>query len=114
MSRAKKNRITKRIVDAAMTVLLLLLMAYQVTGEMAHEWIGMGMTVLVIIHQILNRKWYGAVFMGFYLYGPSSWSAYSCDGSKAETVSKGKDHSHCSYVLPRGNWPVLLSAQQNT
>ena len=58
--------IIKRIVDAAMTVLLLCLMAYQVTGEMAHEWIGMGMTVLVIIHQILNRKWYGALFKGKY------------------------------------------------
>jgi hypothetical protein len=49
-----------------MTVLLLCLMAYQVTGEMAHEWIGMGMTVLIIIHQILNRKWYGALFKGKY------------------------------------------------
>ena len=65
MSRAKTNNmIIKRIVDAAMTVLLLCLMAYQVTGEMAHEWIGMGMTVLVIIHQVLNRKWYGALFKG--------------------------------------------------
>ena len=62
MSKAKTNRIIKRIVDATMTVLLLLLMAYQVTGEMAHEWISMGMTVLVIVHQILNRKWYGALF----------------------------------------------------
>ena len=57
----------KRIVDIAMTVLLLCLMAYQVTGEMAHEWIGMGMTVLIIIHQILNRKWYGALFKGKYM-----------------------------------------------
>ena len=66
MSRAKTNNMIKRIVDAVMTVLLLLLMTYQVTGEMAHEWIGMGMTVLVIIHQILNRKWYGALFKGKY------------------------------------------------
>ena len=66
MSKARTNSIIKRIVDAAMTVLLLFLMAYQVTGEMAHEWIGMGMTVLVIIHQILNRKWYGALFKGKY------------------------------------------------
>ena len=66
MSKANKNMIIKRIVDAVMTVLLLLLMAYQVTGEMAHEWIGMGMTILVIIHQILNRKWYGALFKGKY------------------------------------------------
>ena len=66
MSKARTNSIIKRIVDAAMTALLLFLMAYQVTGEMAHEWIGMGMTVLVIIHQILNRKWYGALFKGKY------------------------------------------------
>ena len=56
----------KRIVDVCMTVLLLCLMAYQVTGEQAHEWIGIGMTVLVIIHQILNRRWYGAIFKGRY------------------------------------------------
>ena len=67
MSKAKTNNmVIKRIVDAAMTVLLLCLMAYQVTGEMAHEWIGMGMTVLVIVHQILNRKWYSALFKGKY------------------------------------------------
>ena len=58
------NMLIKRIVDTAMTVLILCLMAYQVTGEMAHEWIGMGMTVLVIVHQILNRKWYSALFKG--------------------------------------------------
>ena len=56
----------KRIIDACMTILLLFLMAYQVTGEVLHEWIGIGMTVLVIVHQILNRKWYGALFKGRY------------------------------------------------
>ena len=66
MSKVKTNNIIKKIVDAAMTVILLCLMAYQVTGEMAHEWIGMGMTALVIVHQILNRKWYGVLFRGKY------------------------------------------------
>ena len=66
MSKAKTNNGVKRIVDAAMTVLLLCLIAYQVTGEAAHEWLGIAMTVLVIIHQILNRKWYGALFKGKY------------------------------------------------
>ena len=60
----KHNTMIKRIVDVCMTVLLLCLMAYQVTGEALHEWIGIGMTILVIIHQILNRKWYGAIFKG--------------------------------------------------
>ena len=56
----------KRIVDVCMTVLMLCLMAYQVTGEAAHEWIGIGMTVLVIVHQILNRRWYGVILKGRY------------------------------------------------
>ena len=56
----------RKATDVCMTVLLLFLMAYQVTGELLHEWIGMGMTVLVILHQILNRKWYSAVFKGKY------------------------------------------------
>ena len=56
----------RRIVDISMTVLLLLQMAYQVMGEAAHEWLGMGMTALVIVHQILNRRWYGAMLKGKY------------------------------------------------
>ena len=94
MQRTQNKMTIKRIVDVCMTALLLCLMAYQVTGEVAHEWIGIGMTVLVIIHQILNRKWYGAVFKGKY-------NAYRI----LTTVVN---------VLSRGNWPVLLSAQQNT
>ena len=66
----KQNVMIKRIVDVCMTVLLLCLMAYQVTGEALHEWIGIGMTILVIIHQILNRKWYGAIFKGKYNPSP--------------------------------------------
>ena len=56
----------RRVIDICLTVLLLFLMAYQVTGEVLHEWIGVVMTALVIIHQILNRKWYGALFKGKY------------------------------------------------
>ena len=56
----------KRIVDAALTALLLCLMAYQVTGESLHEWLGIAMTVLVIVHQFLNRRWYAALFKGKY------------------------------------------------
>ena len=49
-----------------MTVLLLFLMSYQVLGEALHEWIGIGMTVALIIHHILNINWYGALFKGKY------------------------------------------------
>ncbi|MCR5142269.1 MAG: DUF4405 domain-containing protein [Ruminococcus sp.] len=56
----------KRIVDAVLTVLLLFLMAYQVTGDVLHEWLGIGMTVTLVLHHILNRKWYKALFKGKY------------------------------------------------
>ena len=41
-------------------------MAYQVTGDFWHEWIGIAMTVLVIIHHVINRRWYTALFKGKY------------------------------------------------
>ena len=57
----------KRIIDTLMTIVLIPLMAYQVTGEAAHEWLGIGMVSLVIIHQVLNRKWYVSLFKGNYM-----------------------------------------------
>jgi len=43
----------KRIVEAALTALLLCLMAYQVTGEALHEWLGVAMTALVFGENLL-------------------------------------------------------------
>ena len=57
---------TKRIIDILMTTLIVFLMSYQVTGEVAHEFIGVTMFILVIIHQVLNLKWYSALFKGKY------------------------------------------------
>ena len=61
-----KTGIIKRIVDAVLTVLLLFLMAFQVTGDVLHEWLGIGMTAALVLHHILNRKWYQSVFKGKY------------------------------------------------
>ena len=55
-----------KIADVLLGIGLLLLMSYQVTGEAGHEWTGIVMTVLMILHQILNRKWYAALFKGRY------------------------------------------------
>lgn len=56
----------KIAVDILMTAALLLLMAYQVVGDTLHEWFGAAMLVLFIVHNILNIKWYGALFKGKY------------------------------------------------
>lgn len=54
------------LTDAAMTLALLLLMAYGLIGEEAHEWIGMAMLALFVLHHILNRRWLLAVRKGRY------------------------------------------------
>ena len=56
----------KMYVDVLMTLLLILLMAYQVTGDKLHEYCGAAMLVLFIIHHILNIKWYGSLLKGRY------------------------------------------------
>lgn len=56
----------KLTVDFAMTVLLLLLMAYELIGQAAHEWLGIGMFVLFILHHVLNGKWLRSIFKGRY------------------------------------------------
>ncbi len=62
----KKKFIWKISIDMVMTVLLLFLMAKQITGESAHEWLGTGMMILWLLHNILNRSWYTHLFKGRY------------------------------------------------
>lgn len=62
----KSKNTVKRVLDVALTVALLLLMAFQVTEQLAHEWLGITMVVLTVVHQVLNRKFYAAIFKGRY------------------------------------------------
>lgn len=62
----KRSFYVKRTLDVILTGLLLLLMSYQVTGDLWHEWIGVIMTVLVIVHHIINIRWYTSLFKGRY------------------------------------------------
>lgn len=56
----------KIAVDAAISASMLLLMAYGLVGETAHEWIGVGMFALFAAHHVLNRRWIKAVPQGRY------------------------------------------------
>lgn len=62
----KPKLIAKICVDIGMTVALLMLMAYSLIGEAAHEWIGCTMFVLFIVHHILNIQWCKNLFKGKY------------------------------------------------
>ena len=64
MKRPKQR--LRHVVDALLTLLTLCLMAYQAAGGAVHEWIGVAMTALLVLHHILNRRWYEALFNGRY------------------------------------------------
>ena len=51
----KKLRIA---IDSGMVMLLPLLMAYSLVGETAHEYLGIGMSLLFVAHHILNIAWW--------------------------------------------------------
>ena len=59
----KKLRI---IIDVVMYIFFIILMGHHVTGNLIHEILGAGITVLFIIHNLLNIKFYKVIFKGKY------------------------------------------------
>ena len=57
----KKARV---IIDFAMMMMLIMLMAYSLIGETLHEIVGTLIFALFIVHHIINRKWTSALFKG--------------------------------------------------
>lgn len=62
----KRKPLIKLLIDIGMTVILLLLMAFELIGRVDHEWLGMAMLALFIAHHILNRKWSKNITKGQY------------------------------------------------
>ena len=54
----------RRIVDAAMVLLLPLLMAYSLVGEAFHEVAGTLMLAMFLLHHWMNRAWWKNLFKG--------------------------------------------------
>lgn len=55
-----------RVIDIVMVILLPILMAYSLIGEMYHEIIGTLMFLLFIYHNYLNRNFWKRLFKGKY------------------------------------------------
>ena len=60
----KPKAAVKALLDALMLLALLFLMGYQFWGDVAHEWAGVGMFLLFILHHLLNRQWHQNLFRG--------------------------------------------------
>ncbi|AKB49475.1 Putative membrane protein [Methanosarcina barkeri str. Wiesmoor] len=56
-----RKLLIKLTIDLFMTVLMLAAMAYNLTGNMIHELLGVSLFALFIVHSILNRRWYQTV-----------------------------------------------------
>ena len=50
------------IADIAMYALLLIQMLYVFTGNTLHEWLGIGFFVCLVIHCVIKRWWFAALF----------------------------------------------------
>lgn len=62
----KPKQKCKVALDVCMTLLLFVLMAYPITGQLAHEWVGAAMFLCFIAHHILNSRWAGSLLKGKY------------------------------------------------
>lgn len=58
--------VVRIIIDVVMTILMILSLAYRITGNVYHEWIGITVSMLFIIHNLLNLHWYKNIFKGKY------------------------------------------------
>jgi len=94
MREKHNNNMIRRIVDVCMTVLLLYLMAYQVTGEVLHEWTGIAMivdecsccSVPVRYGACVTRQKDASGYVALVICadGTPSWSSYTGDDGENE------------------------------
>lgn len=54
--------IARIFIDITMTILILFALAFRITGDVLHEWIGVVVYILFIIHNVINRHWYKQIF----------------------------------------------------
>jgi phosphatidylglycerophosphate synthase len=56
----------KLSIDLVMTLFFIASLAFRLTGDASHEWIGLALCVLFIVHGFLKWRWFRNVFKGRY------------------------------------------------
>ncbi|PFO06613.1 hypothetical protein COJ85_06820 [Bacillus sp. AFS076308] len=59
-----RKMLFKLVNDVVMTVLMLIAMAYYITGNKIHELVGVVVLLLFIVHNLLNGRWYKVILKG--------------------------------------------------
>lgn len=62
----KLSKVIKIAIDAAMFILFGLLVGYHLLPRVFHEWAGISVFILFIVHSVLNWRWYAVLFKGKY------------------------------------------------
>ena len=105
-------RRSRLALDIIMSLLLILQMLYLLVGEAYHEWAGLGLTMLFIVHNVLNRRWYKNVIKGQYTRrrilstAINSACAVSIIALAASGISMAR-HSVSLQLLPMGTARLL-------
>ena len=60
------KKAVKRIIDIIMLALMPVLLMYSVTGGSLHEWFGVAVFLLLVLHHLLNAGWHKNLFKGKY------------------------------------------------
>lgn len=55
---SSRSHDAKASVDLALMVLLVVLVCRQAMGDVLHEWLGMAFFVLLVVHNVLNLRWW--------------------------------------------------------
>lgn len=62
----RPKQILRYITDLLMVAVIVALMAYAVTGQEIHEWLGVAAFLLFVLHHLLNWNWFRALRKGKY------------------------------------------------
>lgn len=105
-----RRTIWRRSTDLAMTILLLVLMAYSVTGQAVHEWTGIALILLCILHHLLNLQWLRSIAKGRRTAARILQSALVALLSLCMIAQAVSGFAMYRYALPFLNIPLPASA----
>lgn len=102
MTRRKRLRL---IIDIAMTVSMPVLMAYELTGEALHEYLGVIIFVLFVIHHTLNPGWIKGIAKGRYNAARMSVHIYE--------VQTNQTNTNPQYLVPGQCFVIAKPSYEN-
>ncbi|MDR1827210.1 MAG: DUF4405 domain-containing protein [Methylobacteriaceae bacterium] len=109
----KPKAIVKTAVDSLMTAAVLAMMGRHLWGNAFHEWLGVFTGVLFLVHNILNYRWYAALFKGRYTLQRTAglWVTMLLLAAMAALLASGIVMAGSTFGLPKITGMTALARQ---